>query len=274
MRNKPRTLGMILLVVMLLAACSPRTQNPDVPPETNQVEAMEVMDEPVDDTMSDNMASDLDTTSDHQQSGEYAMVTAESEMVDNLDAAEEDMEAGEMTGDDGLAVEGSGAPMGDDSTADDTNRYPDWFKATLQDARTGEAFNISDFEGNVVLVETLAMWCSNCFKQQGEVKILHGKLGDRDDFISLGIDIDPNENADALKSYIEKNGFHWRYTVAPREVAREIGQLYGDQFLNPPSTPMLIIDRHGETHPLPFGIKTADDLFNALQPFLEGEMVP
>ena len=48
--------------------------------------------------------------------------------------------------------------------------------------------------------------------------------------------------------------------------------MYGDQFLNPPSTPIVVIDRHGEAHPLPFGIKSADDLMQAIQPFLEESM--
>lgn len=149
---------------------------------------------------------------------------------------------------------------------------PAWFSAALTDARTGQAFAINDFKGKVVLVETLAMWCSNCKKQQGQVLALHALLGERDDFVSLGLDIDPNENAVALKGYVESNGFDWLYAVAPVEVAREIASLYGDQFLNPPSTPMLVIDRHGVAHPLPFGIKSAEELLNFLQPFLDAGM--
>ena len=79
----------------------------------------------------------------------------------------------------------------------------------------------------------------------------------RDDFVSLGLDIDSNEDAAKLQGFVEKNGFDWMYAVAPTEVAREYSSFYGAQFLNPPSTPMLIIDRHGEAHPLPFGIKSA-----------------
>jgi len=116
------------------------------------------------------------------------------------------------------------------------------------------------------------MWCSNCLKQQGQVQGLHELIGENEDFVSLGVDIDPNENAAALSSYINKNGFGWLYTVAPTEVAREIGQLYGDQYLNPPSTPMLIIDRDGQVHLLPFGIKSAESLLEALQPFLDTGM--
>ena len=75
-----------------------------------------------------------------------------------------------------------------------------------------------------------------------------------------------------LKMYLEKHGFTWHYAVAPPEMSREIGNLYGEQFLNPPSAPVLIIDRHGEVHPLPFGLKPAEDLQEAIIPFLSDEM--
>ena len=146
---------------------------------------------------------------------------------------------------------------------------PSWFNAPLTDASTGQIFSINDFKGNVVLIETMAIWCSNCLKQQGQVKMLHKQLGTRDDFISIGLDIDPNENNDALKSYVESKGFDWLYAVPAADISREIASLYGDQFLNPPSTPIVIIDRHGEAHPLPFGIKSANDLIQAIQPFLD-----
>jgi hypothetical protein len=60
--------------------------------------------------------------------------------------------------------------------------------------------------------------------------------------------------------------------VISAEIGRELGMLYGNQFLNPPSTPMLIIDSNGEAHPLPFGIKSAEKLLEALQPFLDDSM--
>jgi thiol-disulfide isomerase/thioredoxin len=160
----------------------------------------------------------------------------------------------------------------DDGMAEGAMVAPEWFSTELTNAHTGESFVVADFEGKVVLVETLAMWCSNCRKQQGEVQTLHDLLGERDDFVSLGIDIDPNENAEALQAYIDNHGFDWLYTVAPSEVSREIGQLYGDQYLNPPSTPMLIIDREGKVHLLPFGIKSAKSLLESLQPFLDEEL--
>ena len=149
---------------------------------------------------------------------------------------------------------------------------PEWFSAELTNVRTGESFMVADFEGKVVLVETLAMWCSNCLKQQTQVKALHEALGMREDFVSIGLDIDPNENVNALKGYVEDKGFDWYYAVSPVDVSREIASLYGDQFLIPPSTPILVIDRHGQAHVLPFGIKSADDLQQAIQPFLDESM--
>jgi len=146
---------------------------------------------------------------------------------------------------------------------------PAWFSAALTDARTGQAFSINDFKGKVVLVETMAIWCTTCLKQQGEVRALHEQFGNRDDLVSIGLGIDPNENADALKSYVESKGFDWLYAVPSVDVSREIASLYGDLYLNPPSAPMLVIDRHGDAHPLPFGIKSTDDLMQAIRPYLD-----
>jgi hypothetical protein len=156
--------------------------------------------------------------------------------------------------------------------ADAMMEAPAWYSASLTEASTGQAFTINDFKGKVVLVETLAMWCPNCKKQQTQVKALHDLLGERDDFVSLGLDIDLNENAADLKGYVEGNGFDWMYAVAPAEVAQDISKHYGDQFLSPPSTPMLVIDRKGEAHLLPFGIKSADELMKFIQPFLDEPM--
>ncbi|MBN1995112.1 MAG: hypothetical protein JW953_20640 [Anaerolineae bacterium] len=206
-------------------------------------EAMMVeKDTSADEMMSEEMMSDDDTT------GETAM----SEHSEGAMATEEAMD--EM--------------MGQDEAEEQEMMGPAWFKAELTNVNTGETFSMADLQDKVVLVETLAVWCSNCLKQQQEVAALHQLVGERDDFVSVGVDIDLNEDAAKLKAHTDKNGFDWIYVVASPEVAREIGQLYGPQFLNPPATPMLIIDRQGEAHPLPFGIKDAQTLKEALEPFL------
>ena len=160
--------------------------------------------------------------------------------------------------------------MDDTSTSDGMMESPAWFDTALIDVNTGESFHINDFKGKVVFVETMAQWCPSCLKQQIQVKSLHESLGMPSDLITVALDIDPNENADTLKSYASSNGFDWIYAVAPADVAREISNLYGAQFLNPPSTPVLVIDREGNVHPLPFGIKSAEDLMKMVEPYLNG----
>jgi peroxiredoxin len=153
-------------------------------------------------------------------------------------------------------------------TATEASR-PDWFGYELTDVQTGETFTMDDFAGKVVLVETMAMWCPNCIVQAHEVRNLHNLLGNPEDLISVSLDVDVNEDADSLKEYSEEYGFEWHFAVAPLEVARAFGNLYTAQYLNPPLSPMLIIDRDGNVHHLDYGLKKAETLQEIVEPFLD-----
>ena len=152
---------------------------------------------------------------------------------------------------------------------EDLSELPQWYTWKLKDVTSGEEFSIEDHFGKVILIETMAIWCPKCYQQQNEVLRLQENLSGRDDFISIGINVDPNENEGLLSTYVQKNGFNWLYVVASADLTNEISNLYGPQFLNPPATPMLIIDKQGETHQLPFGLKSAQDLQSLLMPFLD-----
>ena len=147
---------------------------------------------------------------------------------------------------------------------------PAWFGTAFTDVASGMPFSIKDFNGKVVLVEMLSVNCPACLSQQQQLPALVGSLGHRTDFVTVGFDIDQNETLTDLKGFVTTNGFNGYYAVAGPAVATEIGKLYGSQFLDPSSTPMLIIDRQGEVHPLPFGMKAAKDLQDYLTPFLAG----
>jgi thiol-disulfide isomerase/thioredoxin len=150
---------------------------------------------------------------------------------------------------------------------------PTWFSAMMTDVNTGDTFTINDFRGKVVLVETMAQWCPKCKQQQDEIKQVHDEMAaSTPDLVFITLNTDPNENADDLKEYTARHQYSWLYAVPSKDVVREIGNLFGAQFLNAPSTPVLIIDRKGEAHPLPFGIKSSTDLMKALEPFLNAAM--
>ncbi len=163
--------------------------------------------------------------------------------------------------------------MHDTPTPEAMMAAPAWFASSLKDVRSGDSFTINDFKGKVILVETMAVWCTTCYQQQTQIKALHESLGMRADFVSVSLDIDPNEDEATLTKYTQQNsGFDWRYAVAGSDIARQIGKTFGDQFLNPPSAPIFVIDRHGAAHPLPFGVKSAEDLMKAIQPYLDEKM--
>jgi len=145
---------------------------------------------------------------------------------------------------------------------------PDWYGIELTDVRTGRPFTINDFAGKVVLVEAMAEWCPTCIEQQREVGKLHEQLANPDDLVSISLDIDINEDGPSLKTYAEALGHDWRYAVAPLDVARALGNLYSAEYLNPPYSPILLIDRDGVATSLPYGVKTADYLQTTLAPYL------
>jgi thiol-disulfide isomerase/thioredoxin len=147
-------------------------------------------------------------------------------------------------------------------------KTPDWFDMELTDVQTGKTFTINDYAEKVVLLETMAIWCPNCLLQAGAVQKLHEALGNPEDFISVSLDVDVNEDSASLKEYASQYGLDWHFAVAPLLVARALGNLYSAQYLNPPLSPMLIIDREGNVHQLEYGIKDAETLQKIVEPYL------
>jgi peroxiredoxin len=145
---------------------------------------------------------------------------------------------------------------------------PDWFDISLTDVQTGETFTVNDYAGKVVLLETMAMWCPNCTVQANEVRELHKLLDNSEDVVSISLDVDVNEDESSLGEYAQEYGFEWHFAVAPLEIARALGNLYTAQYLNPPLSPMMIIDREGNVHHLEYGLKDAQILKKSLEPYL------
>lgn len=270
-----KTLIFAFVMISLLSACGGPTATPDAM-MGKPTEAM--MEKPTEDMMMAGTAT-ADAMMMHETPTPDDMMAKPTEDMMMAETATADaMMMHKTPTPDAMMMHDTPTPdaMMDKSTATPNSsgmmETPGWFGATLNNVNSGNSFAISDFKGKVVLVETMAVWCSNCKSQQAQIKALHEALGMPEDLVSISLDIDPNENVDDLKSYVTASGFDWMYAVAPAEVSRELSNLYGAEFLNPTSTPMLIIDRHGEVHPLPFGIKSADDLMKALEPFLKDKM--
>ena len=134
-----------------------------------------------------------------------------------------------------------------------------WATAPLTDVATGEPFRIADHAGKVVIIETMAIWCTNCRAQQRDVEAALERLpADRVTYVVL--DTEPSETAGGLAEYRERNSFTGRYAIAGRDVARALAAEFGDQVLNPPLTPMIIIGTDGRVTFTEFGNKSPDEV--------------
>ena len=168
-----------------------------------------------------------------------------------------------------VAAACSGTPAGD-STAPGGNATtpggPDasetnaaWQTTPLRDVRSGETFTIDALEGKLVAIEPMAIWCSNCRIQQHEAAAALEATAS-DDLVYLGLDVDPNEEPDALADYATAEGFSWPFAVSGPDVSRSLAATFGDQVLSPPSTPLILIGPDGNVLDLHFGIRSADEL--------------
>jgi thiol-disulfide isomerase/thioredoxin len=131
----------------------------------------------------------------------------------------------------------------------------------LSDVRSGATFTLAELaDEKPVLLETMAIWCTNCLAQQREVVRAH----DLGDFHSVGVDVDPNERAPELATYADREGFDWRFAIADRELVQLLTERFGFQVSNPPSTPTFVVSG-GEIRALEFGRhRSAEELIEEL----------
>ena len=146
------------------------------------------------------------------------------------------------------------APAGDDSSA--ATGLSLWLTAELTDVASGETFTISELP-KPVLIESFAVWCPVCTRQQQETKKLEAQ---RSDITSVSLDTDPNEDASNVRSHIERNGFDWRYAVAPAAVSASLSQDFGLDMLSVPLAPMVVVCENNKATQLRNGVKAASEL--------------
>ena len=139
---------------------------------------------------------------------------------------------------------------------------PLWLTAELKDVATGETFTINDFKGSPVLVESFAVWCPVCTRQQQEISKFHDQVGDS--VVSVSLDADPNEDEARVRDHIQRNGFDWYYAIVPSTVTSSLVDDFGLSITNVPLAPMVLICGDQTTHRLRNGVKSADELSSSV----------
>ena len=148
--------------------------------------------------------------------------------------------------------------------AQENGESVDWRDVELENVLTGESFRISDFAGKPILLESFAVWCPTCKRQQKEMAKLHDELGD--DVVSISLDVDPNENADLVRYYAESNDFDWYYAVSPTELTRALIDEFGTAIVASPSAPVVLIcDDQRHARLLGRGVKRVAKLLDEIE---------
>ena len=141
---------------------------------------------------------------------------------------------------------------------------PLWRTAVLREVVTGTDFRIDDLRGQVVVIETMAIWCTSCRAQQREARTALASF-DSSNVFYLSLDVDPNEREDELATYSAQQEFDWHFAVASPEVSRSLAEQFGDRVLSPPSVPIIVIGPDGSLVTNHFGHLSADELAGLLQ---------
>lgn len=134
----------------------------------------------------------------------------------------------------------------------------EWRDAELTDVTTGETFRISDFEGKTILVESFAVWCPTCLKQQKEMQILRER--ERTEIIHISLNTDPNEDVEKVREHVERNDFDWYFAVPPNEFTQALIDEFGINIVNAPGAPVVLICKDQSARLLSGNVKSAEVL--------------
>ncbi|MCJ7429437.1 MAG: thioredoxin domain-containing protein [Candidatus Nanohaloarchaeota archaeon QJJ-5] len=139
-------------------------------------------------------------------------------------------------------------------SANEGNPGGDWKTTELTPVDGDTSFTIDTLE-KPVLVESFAVWCTTCTRQQQEIK----QLLTETNVSVVSLDVDPNEEPALVRDHIEEHGFGWRYAIAPSAMTQQMVADYGTSITNPPSAPAVLVCENS-TRRLPNGVKPASKL--------------
>jgi cytochrome c biogenesis protein CcmG, thiol:disulfide interchange protein DsbE len=136
----------------------------------------------------------------------------------------------------------------------------------LQDLN-GDTVTLSSLRGKVVFLNIWATWCGPCREEMPSMETLYNDFKNNKDFVILAVSQD-RLGKDAVKSYVEKNGYHFRVLLDPQNKLSESYDLSGV-----PET--FIIDRHGRivAHHMGAFDWSRSDVLESLQQLLEAKDV-
>ena len=118
---------------------------------------------------------------------------------------------------------------------------------------------MADLAGNVVAIEPMAIWCTQCKVQNDNIKQAYADLEAAGvQVISLGVE--PNEQPEALAEYADRRGYEWTFALSPTELSRALADQFTAQVLAVPATPLIVLSPDGEVTFQDFGFHGPESL--------------
>jgi thiol-disulfide isomerase/thioredoxin len=139
----------------------------------------------------------------------------------------------------------------------------DWLDTNFTDVITGDSYKLSDFKGKTILLESFAVWCPTCRKQQEQMKKLHEEMGDS--VVSVSLDTDPNESADKVLEHANSNNFDWRFSISPSEFTQILIDKFGFPVVSAPGAPVVLICPDQSSKFLDRGLKSSEKIKSEIE---------
>ena len=88
---------------------------------------------------------------------------------------------------------------------------PDW----TFEMSDGSTVSLADLEGQIVIIDLMATWCSSCATQNGYMETVHENLGGTAVIVSLTVDT--SETVSMMADYKSNNDLPWAHGVDDRQ---------------------------------------------------------
>ncbi len=130
----------------------------------------------------------------------------------------------------------------------------------------GVPFNLTDYEGQVVMLDFFFLACEPCKELAHDLKDLYKK--GLEDFEIISIDTFPADSDAEIKEYADNNGYRWRFAKDTPEGDAQKAYSFAVAPL------IVIIDRDGYPTYRATGHIDADELEDEVDAALAGEAIP
>lgn len=159
----------------------------------------------------------------------------------------------------GLALAGCGSPPASDTARDGGTTQgkaaPDFARAALD----GRSVQLSQYAGQVVLLDFWATWCGPCRAEIPNLKKVREEFAGRG-FEVIGVSLDDG-GAALVRSFVEREGIAYPIVMGDAELA----ELYGGVEAIPTA---FLIDRDGRIVHRMVGYKEESELRRRIEPLL------